>query len=70
MPQTTNDPSDLVAQLQALRARVEALENRAPARRVTDASRPAPSELEGGLVYNVDVKRHQGSNGVNWYDLY
>jgi hypothetical protein len=62
---------DLPSLLRDLFSRVSSLETlvRKP-RSYTATSRPDAATNEGALIYNLTTRKHQGSNGTTWTDLY
>lgn len=70
MGRPATDPTDLVAQLQDLKQRVERLEGRTGIRAFTTAQRPPASSLPRTLIANLTTGKVEWSDGANWQPLY
>lgn len=64
------DPTDLVAQLQDFKQRIERLEGRTGIRAFTAASRPAAAALPRTLIANLTTGKVEWSDGAVWNPLY
>jgi hypothetical protein len=61
---------DVAAAFADLQRRVQAIEVVLATLRYSSATLPAPSLMQGAVIFNTTTNVHQGSDGTTWNNLY